>query len=193
MNGYKKFTPPFTAEKDIFLGKLTYKQNFPAGENEMAQASVKAVALALTVIVAASFGAAGYLYYQNNAAQQQQRLMLAAILQHDLTHVTVIINYGNGTIESHTVKYTPGMTALQALDEVAEFDGRYYEFDGTPSFYITVINGVREGDREGYFWLYYVKHYFSLSIELPLVGVDKCLLSGGDTVLFVYTNVFPFS
>ncbi|MEM3147908.1 MAG: hypothetical protein QXQ21_03305, partial [Candidatus Jordarchaeales archaeon] len=85
--------------------------------NELSQASVKAIALALTVIVVASLGAAGYLYYQNNVAQQQQRQLLTLILYHDLTHVTVIIDYGNGTKESHTVTFTPGITALQALEE----------------------------------------------------------------------------
>lgn len=159
----------------------------------MSQARVKALALALTVIVVASLGAAGFFYYQDKAAQQQQRLLLATILQHDLTHVTVIINYGNGTIESHTIEYTPGMTALQALEKVAKVEKVPYSMSGELSYYITAINGVREGDREGYFWLYYVKHYFSLSAEFPDVGTDKYLLSGGDTVLFIYTNVFPFS
>lgn len=155
----------------------------------MSQASVKAIALALTVIVVASLGAIGYLYYQNNVAQQQQRQLLTFILYHDLTHVTVIIDYGNGTKESHTVTFTPGMTALQALEEVALVNKTYWAtYD---SYFIDAINGVWNNENNNnHWWIYNVKHYFSLKVEHPDVGADKYQLSGGDTVIFIY-QFFP--
>jgi len=151
----------------------------------LSQTGVKAIALALTVIVAASLGAGGYLYYQNNVAQQQQRQLLTFILYHDLTHATVIIDYGNGTKETHTVTFTPGMTALQALEKVAVVNKTYW---GTyDSWFIDAINGVWNNENNnGYWWIYNVKHYFSLEVEHPGVGADKYQLSGGDTVIFVY-------
>ncbi|MEM2829237.1 MAG: DUF4430 domain-containing protein [Candidatus Jordarchaeales archaeon] len=153
--------------------------------NELSQASVKAIALALTVIVVASLGAAGYLYYQNNVAQQQQRQLLTLILYHDLTHVTVIIDYGNGTKESHTVTFTPGITALQALEEVALVNKTYWQ--AYDSYFIDAINGVWNNENNnGYWWIYNVKHYFSSEVEHPSVGANKYQLSGGDTVIFVY-------
>ena len=63
----------------------------------MSETNVKAIAIALTVLVIAGLGAGGYFYYQSNTAQQRQQLLLSMVLYHDLTHVTVIIDYGNGT------------------------------------------------------------------------------------------------
>lgn len=151
----------------------------------MAQTSVKAIALALTVVVVAALGAGGYFYYQNNIVQEQQRQLLTFVLYHDLTHVTVIIDYGNGTKEMHTVTFTQGMTALQALEKVATVEKTYYQ--QYESYFIDAINGVRNNENNnGYWWVYDVKHYFSLEVEHPSVGADKYQLSGGDTVIFTY-------
>ncbi|MHA1631703.1 MAG: DUF4430 domain-containing protein [Candidatus Freyarchaeota archaeon] len=152
----------------------------------VSETNVKAIAIALTVLVIAGLGAGGYFYYQSNTAQQRQQLLLSMVLYHDLTHVTVIIDYGNGTRKSYTVQFTEGMTALSALEQVAAVNKTYWaSYD---SWFVDAINGVWNNENNnGYWWMYDVKHYFSLETEHPNVGADKYILSGGDTVIWTYT------
>jgi len=97
--------------------------------------------------------------------------------------VTVIIDYGNGTSETHEVNISGGETAFDVTNEVATVDYTDYGWG-------ILVHGINDKDevilgqggnwKKGYGWFYYVDG------AQPLVGSDQYTLSDGEVLEWKY-------
>lgn len=101
-------------------------------------------------------------------------------------HVSLLINYGNGTREWHNNTRVPvGFSVLNATLAVAEVDyaiGQYGAF-------VTAINGV--GGDTGMFWIWLYWNATSSEWKTGPVASDMHVLHNGDLVAWSYTSEWP--
>jgi len=94
-----------------------------------------------------------------------------------ITSATIIIDYGNGTINSFIV-YTENNTIYGFLMEVARtrgFDIKTTYYSGFDSLLVDTI-GDKTGGQDGKYWSYY------LNEEYGMVGADKQVVNSGDII-----------
>lgn len=166
------------------------------------QRSAWLLATALLVwAVAASVAAA--LYYDQAAFSQRQAAELQGRLQEtislkqgveaeyaklrgNIVSVTVLLNYGNGTVErhAHVALWRKRPTVFLALLSVASVDFKYYKGIGV---WVDSINGVSNCDKTGQYWLWYLYH--NRTFVLGPTAPDAYVLRDGDILSYNYTKV----
>jgi len=101
-------------------------------------------------------------------------------LRESTLHVRVLINYGNGTVEtSDDVYLFKGANVLDALRAVADVEATYWE--AYKAFLIDSINGVENNEGGNNRWWIY-----SVNGEHAHVSADQYILSEGDTIEWTY-------
>jgi hypothetical protein len=96
-------------------------------------------------------------------------------------HVSILIEYGNGTKEWHNNTRVPiGISLLNATQMIAEID--YDVSDG--SAFVTAINNVVGGSD--LYWLWYYWNPSTSQWELKWVASNEYILHNGDIVKWVY-------
>ncbi len=99
--------------------------------------------------------------------------------------VEVIINFGNGTYQNHTM-ITDNYTALGALEEAVGYDSLDMQDFGWGEF-VNGIEGISPGstvggidDTSAYYWIWYIDG------EYGPVGAGQYVLQDGDSVEWVF-------
>ena len=96
-------------------------------------------------------------------------------------NVTVIIDYGNGTAETHLVHelHHPNVTVFRALLAVANVSFRYYG----DLVFVEAINGVWNNENNnGKYWQYWIDG------EYGKVAANKCILKNCSVVEWRYVE-----
>ncbi len=94
--------------------------------------------------------------------------------------VTLIIDYGDGNIDSFQGNFRKGMTAFDLLKEKAEESGLALK---TKTYDIGVLIeaiGHKDNGQDGKYWLYYINE------EMPMISANKKELKPGDKVEFKF-------
>jgi len=94
-----------------------------------------------------------------------------------VTTATIIIDYGNGTINSYAV-YTENNTVYGFLMEAARiegFDVKTTYYSGFDSLLVDAIGG-KTGGEDNKYWSYY------LNEEYGTIGADKQVVESGDVI-----------
>jgi len=124
------------------------------------------------------------IYYYNEYSRYKDLYSRAVEeLKRLKTHmlVSVLIDYGNGTLEWHNETEVPiGSTLLNVTEKVADVNYTVYTF----GVLVTSING-RGGDPN-YYWIWYIWNATSSRWELGPVAADAFTLHHGDIVAWIY-------
>jgi len=139
----------------------------------MERKTLIAMLLAIVVTYVSVFTVLIYLNPYYSAIESPQHEIKPAY------NVTVIIDYGNGSIETFTGidLDSPNTTVFHALLLVASVE---YHYEG-PYVFVDAINGVRNNENNNNrWWQYWVNG------ELPMVAANKYYLNSNDIVEWKY-------
>ncbi|MBS7610279.1 DUF4430 domain-containing protein [Candidatus Bathyarchaeota archaeon] len=108
-----------------------------------------------------------------------------ARLRNNILLVSVLLDYGNGTVQCHenVALWSQKPTVFLALLSVASVEFKY----GTYGIWIESINGVRNSEATGQYWLWYL--YQNGTFEIVWKSVDAYVLHDGDIISFNYTKI----
>ena len=136
-----------------------------------------AIALAFSTIITT---ATTFHYYQELSSLQQEYSSLREECEGKTIHVSLTIDYQNGTTETfENIELLTNASVLKALMEVAKVEATWW-----PSFnayFVDSINGVvNNAENNRRFWEYWVND------EIGLVSADQYLLQDGDQITWNY-------
>lgn len=131
--------------------------------------------ISIIALVIASISIAYTGYYLTSIEGRLQ------VLESSIVKVHILIDYGNGTVQSYDVMLTKGLTVLDALRSVAEVEVKMFPELGA---YIVAINGVRESYERNMFWMWYIKK--DGEWELAPVGAGNYVPKEEVSVMFRY-------
>ena len=99
--------------------------------------------------------------------------------------VSLIIDYGEGEVDSFQSDFKEGMTAFDLLKEKTEESGLALEAETYDIGVLIKTIGGKENGQGGKYWLYYINE------EMPMVSADKQELKPEDKVEFRF-EASPF-
>ncbi|HDM24045.1 hypothetical protein DRO02_04640 [archaeon] len=108
-----------------------------------------------------------------------------ANLEESIIRVTIIIDYGNGTVSYfNETTLTAGSTVFDALKKVATVNYTYNEKYGV---FVVAINGVENNvDIPGHWWMWYIYDHDKDQWVLGSTACDRWILHNGDMVMWKY-------
>lgn len=139
----------------------------------MERRTLIAILFAIIIVYVSTFTVLMYLTPQYSPTENSQQEIKPAY------NITVIIDYGNGTIETFTGINLdpPNTTVFHALLLVAVVE---YHYEG-PYVFVDAINDVRNNENNNNkWWQYWVNG------ELPMIAANKCYLNSNDIVEWRY-------
>ncbi|MEM2926775.1 MAG: DUF4430 domain-containing protein [Candidatus Bathyarchaeia archaeon] len=108
-----------------------------------------------------------------------------ARLRNNIILVSVLLDYGNGTVQCHenVTLWNRKPTVFLALLSIASVEFKY----GSYGVWIESINGVRNSEATGQYWLWYL--YQNGTFEIVWESADAYVLHDGDIISFNYTKI----
>ena len=109
------------------------------------------IALILSVCITLAGLFFSYTYYVQHVLQNPESESMKTVIY----NITVVIDYGNGTVEKHLIPKMvhPNITVFHALLAVANVSYRYYG----DLVFVEEINGVYNNENNnGRYWQYWV-------------------------------------
>lgn len=94
--------------------------------------------------------------------------------------VSLIINYGEGEVDSFQSDFKEGMTAFDLLKDKTEESGLALKTETYDIGILIEAIGDKENGQDGKYWLYYVNG------GMPMVAADKKELEPGDKIEFKF-------